>query len=119
VREAYGERVARLLAALDRFMPPGVTWTRPRGGLSLLVSLPEGKDAGTLLPEAARAGVLYSPGRLFFVNGGARHLRLSFGNVATDKVEEGARRLGAVLRRELARENKPPRRARGVAIPPV
>ncbi len=63
--------------------------------------------------------MLYSPGRLYFVNDGARHLRLSFGNVATDQVEEGAKRLGAVLRRELARETKPPRRARAVALPPV
>jgi DNA-binding transcriptional MocR family regulator len=79
----------------------------------------EETDSGALLPEAARAGVLYSPGRLYFVNGGARHLRLSFGNVPTDQVEEGARRLGAVLRRELARETTPPRRARGMAMPPV
>ena len=119
VRDAYGRRVLRLLEALERHMPPGVSWTRPQGGLSLLLSLPEGLDAAALLPEAARAGVLYSPGRLFFVNDGARHLRLSFGNVATDKVEEGAKRLGGVLRREIAREKKAPRRARGEAFPPV
>jgi 2-aminoadipate transaminase len=119
VRDAYGARVRKLLDALDRHMPQGVSWTRPQGGLSLLMTLPEETDSGALLPEAARAGVLYSPGRLYFVNGGARHLRLSFGNVPTDQVEEGARRLGAVLRRELARETTPPRRARGMAMPPV
>ncbi len=119
VREAYGERVRRLTAALERAMPEGVTWTRPRGGLSLLVTLPEGLDSGELLPESARAGVLYSPGRLFFVGDGARHLRLSFGNVATEDVEEGARRLAGVLAEALARGIGRPRRTEGIALPPV
>ncbi len=119
VRRAYGERVRRLTAALEAKMPEGVAWTRPRGGLSLLVRLPEGLDSGELLPEAARAGVLYSPGRLFFLNDGGRHLRLSFGNVDTDRVDEGVTRLAAVLDRALARRTPSPRRVEGMALPPV
>jgi 2-aminoadipate transaminase len=119
VREAYGERVRKLTASLEGTMPESVTWTRPRGGLSLLVSLPEGLDSAELLPEAARAGVLYSPGRMFFVGDGARHLRLSFGNVATGDVEEGARRLAGVLEAALARGTRYPRRVEGIALPPV
>jgi DNA-binding transcriptional MocR family regulator len=119
VREAYGRRLARLIEALTRQMPQGVSWTRPRGGLSLLLTLPEGLDSGRLLTEAAAAGVLYSPGRMFFVGDGARYLRLSFGNVATERVEEGVKRLAGVLRRALDRKIASSPRARGVSLPPV
>jgi len=119
VREAYGRRLERLNEALVRHMPEGVTWTRPRGGLSLLLTLPEGLDSGRLLAEAARAGVLYSPGRMFFLGDGAQHLRLSFGNVATGRVEEGVKRLAGVLRGALGRKTASSPRVRGVSLPPV
>jgi DNA-binding transcriptional MocR family regulator len=56
---------------------------------------------------------------MFFVGDGARHLRLSFGNVATGDVEEGARRLAGVLEAALARGTRYPRRVEGIALPPV
>jgi DNA-binding transcriptional MocR family regulator len=119
VRRTYGERLSRLLEALARHMPPGVTWTRPRGGLSLLVSLPDGIDTSELLEEAAAEGVLYSPGRLFFVGDGGEHLRLSFGAVPTERVGEGVKRLARVVRRALGRPRGQPTRLRGVSLPPV
>jgi DNA-binding transcriptional MocR family regulator len=119
VREAYGERVTRLLSALEKHMPKGVTWTRPRGGLSLLITLPAGVDTGELLEEAVDKGVLFTPGRLFFVNGGANHLRLTFGNIPTQDVEEGVKRLARVLRRALGRPAARTRAASGVSLPPV
>jgi len=119
VREAYGERVRRLLRALERHLPRGVRYTRPRGGLSLLVTLPGGVDTSELLEEAAAKGVLFTPGRLFFINDGADHLRLTFGNVRTEDVEEGVKRLARVLRRALGRKAAATRPANGYSIPPV
>jgi GntR family transcriptional regulator/MocR family aminotransferase len=118
VRAAYGERVDRLLRALKRHMPAGVSWTRPRGGLSLLVALPAGADSSELLKAAADAGVVFTPGRLFFLNDGARYLRLSFGTVATDDVDEGVRRLARVIKQALGRGVRGPA-GRDVALPPV
>jgi 2-aminoadipate transaminase len=118
VRAAYGERVDRLLRALQRNMPPGVSWTRPRGGLSLLVALPEGADSGDLLEAAADAGVVFTPGRLFFLDDGARYLRLSFGTVPTADVDEGVRRLGRAVKQVLGRGVREPA-DRNVAVPPV
>jgi GntR family transcriptional regulator/MocR family aminotransferase len=119
VRSAYGERVERLLAALTRHMPPGVSWTRPRGGLSLMVTLPEGLDSDEILRDAAGTGVIFTPGRLFFVEGGDRHLRLSFGNVATADVEEGVKRLARAVKRARSGSKRERRRTRGMALPPV
>jgi len=119
VRRAYGERLEKLLEALARDMPPGITWTTPRGGLSLLVSLPEGLDSGDLLRDAAEEGVLFTPGQMFFVNDGARHLRLSFGSVPTEKVGEGAKRLARAVRRALGRGPRRTRSRGGLSLPTV
>jgi len=119
VRKAYGERMQRLLDGLSRDMPPGVTWTSPRGGLSVLVSLPEGQDSGELLRDGLEEGVLYTPGQMFYVNDGARHLRLSIGNVPTEQVGEGAKRLARVVRRGLGRGPRRNRTRNGLSLPTV
>jgi DNA-binding transcriptional MocR family regulator len=119
VRKAYGRRMRRLLSALEEHMPGGVTWTRPKGGLSILISLPSGIDATEILPQAIERGVMFTPGRLFFVSDGANHLRLSIGRVSEDAIEPGARRLGEVIREALARSNGVGRRERGAVLPPV
>jgi DNA-binding transcriptional MocR family regulator len=119
VRRVYGQRLKAVLAALERHMPRGVTWTRPEGGLSILVTLPEGVDATELLNEAASQNVVYSPGRLFFIEGGANRLRLSFGSVPTERVDEGIRRLAQVVAKAMGKSARPHPRVRGMALPPV
>jgi DNA-binding transcriptional MocR family regulator len=83
------------------------------------LSLPEGLDSSDLMEDAAAAGVLYTPGRLLFVGDGASHLRLTFGKVPTDEVDEGVRRLARVIRRALGRRSERPRSHRRRTLPPV
>ena len=78
-----------------------------------------GLDATEILPQAIDRGVMFTPGRLFFVSDGANHLRLSIGRVSEQAVEPGARRLGDVIREALARSNGLGRRERGAVLPPV
>ena len=51
-RAHYRQRRDWLLAALERHMPAGVTWTRPHGGLFVWVTLPNGIDAAGLLQRS-------------------------------------------------------------------
>jgi 2-aminoadipate transaminase len=98
MRLEYRRRRDLLIQALQRYCPDGVTWTHPQGGFSLLLTLPSGLDSQTLLPEAAREGVLYTPGALFYADGGGRYqLRLSFSDVPPDRIEEGVQRLSKVI----------------------
>ncbi|MCL6552545.1 MAG: PLP-dependent aminotransferase family protein [Firmicutes bacterium] len=88
-----------MLDALAREMPPGVSWTRPEGGLFLWVRLPEELDAGALLPAAVEAGVMYVPGQAFFADGSGRNtLRLNFSYPSEDEIRTGIARLGALVR---------------------
>jgi GntR family transcriptional regulator/MocR family aminotransferase len=119
VLREYGRRRDALLAALRAHMPAGVTWTETQGGFSLLVTLPEGFDAGALVPRAASRGVAFTPGAAFFVDDeGANTLRLSFSALPVSQIDEGVRRLAEVVR-EAARQ--PVRAGRGhpMAVPIV
>lgn len=116
VSREYARRRALLLRALARWMPEGVQWTEPRGGFSLLVTLPAGLDAAALLPRALEHGVAYTPGRVFFIEGGDRTLRLSFSAVPADRIEEGIRRLAEVVRAAGRRPAPRPAPA-GAAVP--
>jgi DNA-binding transcriptional MocR family regulator len=104
VAAEYGHRRTLLVEALRRRMPEGVTWTEADGGFSLLLTLPSGLDAATLLPAAIARGVAFTPGRPFFVDGGGeRTLRLSFSSVAARRIDEGVRRLADTIKGALKR----------------
>jgi 2-aminoadipate transaminase len=102
IREVYRERRDAMLAALERHFPAGVGWTRPQGGLFLWVTLPPGTEAAALLPLALAEKVAFVPGAAFHARGGGGNtFRLNFSYCRPEVIEEGVRRLGAVLRRNL------------------
>src|SRR5438128_2021115 len=119
VMTEYARRRSLLLAALGRRMPSEVTWTEPKGGFSLLLTLPAGMDAGALLPQAVERGVAFTPGAPFFVDGGGqRTLRLSFSSVAAGRIDEGIRRLAETIKSARSRLRGRERVERG-AVPVV
>jgi len=104
IREVYGERRNAMLAALERHFPAEVRWTKPAGGLFLWITLPEGFDSAALLRQALeQEKVAFVPGAPFFPRGGGeRTCRLNFSYCGPDVIDEGIRRLGSVLKRQLA-----------------
>ncbi len=95
----YKSRRDAMLAALERHMPAGVSWTRPEGGMFIWMTLPEGMDAATLLETSIETvRVAFVPGRAFHPDGtGANTLRLSFSCNDYQKIEEGISRLGRLI----------------------
>ncbi len=101
-RELYRERRDTMLAALPTYMPPGMRWTRPRGGFYVWVTLPAGLDSKAMLPRAVTNRVAYVPGTAFYADGfGASCLRLSYCYPPPERIAEGVRRLGAVIEQDL------------------
>jgi DNA-binding transcriptional MocR family regulator len=97
---AYRAKRDAMLAALERHMPAGVTWTRPEGGMFVWVTLPEGFDGAALLARAVEtARVAFVPGRAFFADGsGANTIRLNFSMPPLDRIDDGIARLAGVIR---------------------
>ena len=102
LKDVYRRRRDLMLAALERHMPPGTTWTRPDGGFFVWVEFPEGIDTTRLLPQARERGVDFLPGPACFADDrGHNALRLSYSFVTDDQMETGIRILGEVVRAEL------------------
>jgi 2-aminoadipate transaminase len=95
-RALYARRAARLQAALERTMPAGCSWTRPRGGFFSWLTLPG--DGAELARRAAEAGVAVVPGALFYPDGrGETNVRLSYSLVDDDLIDVGVERLAALV----------------------
>lgn len=111
LREIYGRKRDAFLGALDQFFEPirdEVTWTRPRGGLFVWMTLPEGMDSGFDGPMFKRClaeGVIYVPGEYAFAPEPSpvprNHLRLTFGVPDEETLVEGARRLAEAVKATL------------------
>jgi 2-aminoadipate transaminase len=98
LRREYARRRDAMLAALRQSMPPDVSWTRPDGGMFLMLRLPRGLDAEQLLPHALEQNVAFVPGADFHVDGtGSDTLRLNFTNVSPNRIAEGVKRLARLV----------------------
>jgi DNA-binding transcriptional MocR family regulator len=94
----YRRRRDAMLCALKRHMPPGATWTKPKGGLFVWLRLPERVDASVLLDRALAEGIAFVPGAAFyFADGGRNAARLSFSLPSEEDIADGIARLAALL----------------------
>ncbi len=100
--ETGRERLTALLSALETYMPEGVTYSRPEGGMNVWVKLPGGIDTFDLLQQAHREGVTYIPGRHFGVSRPHNNaLRLSFAGLKPEAITSGVARLARAIASEL------------------
>ncbi|AUG53403.1 PLP-dependent aminotransferase family protein [Thalassospira marina] len=101
LRDAYRHKRDTMLAALDDFMPDGVTYTRPQGGMFIWLTLPENIDSRRLLELALEeAKVAFVPGQAFFCDhSGTNTARLSFATEKPDRIRSGIERLAALIKR--------------------
>ena len=88
-----------LLSLLETYMPEGVKWTRPEGGLFLFLTLPEGFDAVKFYDKALEAGVAYVAGEFFYPDRrGKNTMRLNFSFMSPERMTEGLKLLADLLR---------------------
>ena len=100
IRSVYQHRRDRMLAALDREMPAGATWTRPEGGMFIWLTLPQDIDGAEFLARAiAEQRVAFVPGGAFYADGSNRNTaRLSYSCATDDQIDQGIARIGTLLR---------------------
>ncbi|ESQ23562.1 MAG: Transcriptional regulator [uncultured Acidilobus sp. MG] len=91
-RVVYREKRDIMVESLEKYMPEGSHWFKPRGGLFAFIYLPDGVDTTDMLPMAIERGVAYVPGRNFFSDGsGVNAMRINFSYLPPDKLREGIR----------------------------
>jgi GntR family transcriptional regulator/MocR family aminotransferase len=118
VLPVYRERRDCMLAALERHMPPGTTWTRPAGGMFVWVTLPPHLDAQELFVAARQNGVTFSSGETFHMDSDSRPtLRLTYSAASPEQIESGVLKLGKLIdERRPDSETAVPRRS-GETVP--
>jgi 2-aminoadipate transaminase len=101
--ELYRRRRDVMLEALAEHLPAEATWTEPDGGLFIWARLPDYIDTTDLLARALREHVAFVPGRSAYLDGrGGSEMRLNFSGVSEDEIREGVRRIGKVVREQVA-----------------
>lgn len=101
--ELYRSRRDIMLEAMEAEFPEGIQWTRPEGGMFLWVTLPEHISARTILEACLADDVAFVPGGPFFPNGGHENtLRMNYSTSSPERIREGVKRMGKVLRRHLS-----------------
>ena len=94
----YRDKRDYMVSLLEKYMPDGVSWTHPDGGLFLWVTLPEGIDTVAMYDSALAAGVAYVAGSFFFPDGSHRNtMRLNFSYLAKERMEAGVQLLAAEI----------------------
>src|SRR3989475_614260 len=112
MRKVYTSRLAALDEALRKHMPEGTRWTRPEGGMCLWLELPPGFDASELLIHVKERGVLFAPGRYFYVQAPLPNtLRLGFASLDEKQIARGVATLGELLKIEMRKRQRGVRRA--------
>lgn len=97
--ELYKGKRDHLLSLLEKYMPEGVKWTRPEGGLFLFLTLPVGFDAVKFYDKALEAGVAYVAGEFFYPDRqGKNTMRLNFSFMSPERMTEGLKLLADLLR---------------------
>lgn len=87
-----------LLSLLEEYMPRGVSWTHPQGGLFLFLTMPEGFDAVAFYDKALSAGVAYVAGEFFHPDrSGKNTMRLNFSFMSPEKIIAGIKLLAELL----------------------
>lgn len=102
VRKNYKIKLDSMLGALEKYFPEETTWTEPQGGMFVWVEVPEYIDTDQLFREALQEKVAYVIGSAFYPYGEDKHhMRLNFSLNTPEKIEEGIKRLGNLLKKKI------------------
>lgn len=97
--KVYGHRRDVMLKALEDYMPEGVTWTRPDGGLFLWITFPEYIDSKVLLEDCIKRKVAFVPGEPFYAEHPEKnHCRMNFSFVDDEKLIEGIKNIAEAVK---------------------
>ncbi|VVE89194.1 PLP-dependent aminotransferase family protein [Pandoraea bronchicola] len=102
IRLRYRAQCALMLKCLAEYMPEGVSWTRPAGGMFLWVTLPPQIDSASLFHDALACGVAFIPGASFHaMSPKANTMRLTFTTATPAQIETGIMRLAKTIEARL------------------
>ncbi|MGD8505714.1 MAG: PLP-dependent aminotransferase family protein [Candidatus Bathyarchaeota archaeon] len=102
IRKLYGRKLKVMLQTLKKYMPKGVKWSKPKGGLFLWIELPGKMNTNDLFPKAIENKVAYVVGSAFHCNGkGQNTMRINFSYPSEQQIVEGIQRLANMIKENM------------------
>ena len=99
IKDLYRHRRDLIVESLEKFMPEGVEWTHPAGGLFLWLTFPEGVSAAAVFAKSIEKKVAGVTGDAFFPNGKTdKNMRINYSNMPDDKIVEGIKRMAEAIK---------------------
>lgn len=100
--DCYREKRDLMLQTLEKYMPAGVSWTHPQGGLFLWLTLPKHINATELLTKAIANKVAFVAGVDFYPECNVYNdMRLNFSYSSKEQIVEGLKRLAQTIKENL------------------
>lgn len=94
----YKEQSDAMLAAMEKYFPSNVKYTKPDGGMFIWITLEDGVSALELFHKAMEVNVAFVPGDPFYTSKtNVNTLRLNYTNSTPEVIEEGIKRLATIL----------------------
>ncbi len=98
LRDLYRRKREVMEQALRTELGDRLSWLVPKGGFFLWATLAPGYDDVSLLERALEQRLVFVIGSAFYVDGtGHDRIRLSFSAPSVERIQEGVRRLAAVM----------------------
>jgi len=90
LRPTYKRRAEIMLSALEEQMPDVVSWTTPKGGFYIWVTLPEHMDSSDVFAKSIELGAAFVIGNAFDPEGKRNNsFRLAFSHTPEEKIAQG------------------------------
>lgn len=102
IRQTYKHRRELMIKCIKEEFPKNTKYTLPDGGLFIWVELSKNIDTNELFNTAIKNNVAFVPGGSFHPNGNNKNtFRLNYSNMPDDRIIEGIKRLGRVIKEAL------------------
>ncbi|MGB7567322.1 MAG: PLP-dependent aminotransferase family protein, partial [Chitinivibrionales bacterium] len=99
LRKSCARRAQTMLKALEESMPSGISWTRPKGGFYIWVSLPETMDSSDVFAASIKKGAAFVIGNAFDPEEKKNNcFRLAFSHTPEDKIETGIKIIAEAIK---------------------
>lgn len=99
IRKLYMHKAGLMIAALEKYMPADVKFTRPDGGIFLWCSLPEGYSLDEFVKRCSDKNVFVVPGTAFLPDESevTRSFRLNYSMPSDEEIDRGIKLLADVV----------------------
>ena len=99
INAIYKHKASLMIAALDKYMPKEVKFTRPEGGLFLWCTLPEGVSLADFMKESIAQKVFVVTGKAFNCDeeAGSDSFRLNYSMPSDEEIDKGIKILGDII----------------------